>query len=89
MGALGLRQSRAGERAVWALGRLADARGSDRCDTLGAGATHYEEEIRVKIRRLTTALEPALTLVVSLLVMGVALAIFLPMWESNTMLLKH
>lgn len=58
-------------------------------ETLGAAATHYEEEIRVKIRRLTTALEPALTLVVSGLVLVVALAIFLPLWESNTMLLKH
>jgi type II secretory pathway component PulF len=58
-------------------------------ETLAAAATHYEEEIRVKIRRLTTALEPVLTLVVSSLVMALALAVFLPMWESNEQLLHH
>ena len=58
-------------------------------ETLGAAATHYEEEIRVKVKRMTTALEPALTLLVSGLVLVVALAIFLPMWESNSLMLKH
>ena len=58
-------------------------------ETLAAAAAHYEEEMRVRIRRLTTALEPVLTLVVSGMVLAVALAIFLPMWESNTQLLKH
>ena len=58
-------------------------------ETLSAAATHYEEDIRVRIKRLTTALEPALTLLVSALVLGLALAIFLPMWETNTLLLKH
>ena len=57
-------------------------------ETLTAAATHYEEEIRIKIKRLTTLLEPALTLMVSSLVLGVALAIFLPMWESNSIMLK-
>jgi type II secretory pathway component PulF len=38
---------------------------------------------------LTTAMEPALTLLVSSLVLGVALAIFLPMWGTNALLLKH
>jgi MSHA biogenesis protein MshG len=58
-------------------------------ETLSAAANHYEEDIRVRIKRLTTALEPALTLLVSALVLGLALAIFLPMWETNTLLLKH
>ena len=58
-------------------------------ETLAAAAAHYEDEIRVKIRRLTTALEPLLTLLVSALVLGVALAIFLPMWGTNSLLLKH
>jgi len=58
-------------------------------ETLSAAATHYEEDIHVRIKRLTTALEPALTLVVSALVLGLALAIFLPMWETNTLMLKH
>ncbi|MBU0617819.1 MAG: type II secretion system F family protein [Planctomycetes bacterium] len=58
-------------------------------ETLSAAATHYEENIRLRIKQLTTALEPALTLVVSALVLGLALAIFLPMWETNTLLLKR
>ena len=58
-------------------------------ETLSAAATHYEEDIRLRIKQLTTALEPALTLVVSALVLGLALAIFLPMWETNTLLLKR
>ncbi len=58
-------------------------------ETLAAAAEHYEEEMRVKIRRLTTALEPVLTLMLSGLVLGVALAIFLPLWQTNSLLLKH
>jgi type II secretory pathway component PulF len=58
-------------------------------ETLAMAAAHYEDEIRVKIRRLTTMLEPMLTLLVSGLVLGVALAVFLPMWGTNTLLLKH
>jgi type II secretory pathway component PulF len=58
-------------------------------ETLSVVAAHYEEDIRVRIRRLATALEPLLTLVVSALVLGLALAVFLPMWETNTLLLKH
>lgn len=57
-------------------------------ETLSAAALHYEEEIRIKIKRLTTLLEPLLTLLVSSLVLGVALAIFLPMWEANSIMLK-
>ena len=58
-------------------------------ETLAAAATHYEEETRVKIRQLTAALEPLLTLVVAALVMFVALSTFLPMWDSNSLLLRH
>jgi MSHA biogenesis protein MshG len=57
-------------------------------ETLMAAADHYEDETRVKIKRLTVALEPLLTLLVSALVMGMALAIFLPMWEMHALLLK-
>ena len=58
-------------------------------ETLSAAANHYEEEIRIRIGRLTTALEPLLTIGVSSLVMGVALAIFLPMWKMNSVMLKQ
>jgi type II secretory pathway component PulF len=58
-------------------------------ESLAAAGAHYEEEARVRIRRLTTALEPLLTLILSGLVLGVALAIFLPLWQTNSLLLKH
>lgn len=58
-------------------------------ETLAAAAAHYEEEIRVKLKRLTVLLEPALTVTISALVLGVAMAIFLPMWQINSLLLKH
>ncbi|MGD8451490.1 MAG: type II secretion system F family protein [Phycisphaerae bacterium] len=57
-------------------------------EMLSACATHLEEEMRVRIKILTTALEPALVLVVSGFVLLVALAIFLPVWEMNSMYLK-
>jgi type II secretory pathway component PulF len=57
-------------------------------ETLSNAAAHYEEEIRVKIKRLTILLEPALTIGISALVLGVALAIFLPLWQMNSLLLK-
>jgi type II secretory pathway component PulF len=58
-------------------------------ETLYAAADHYEEEVRIRILRLTTALEPLLTVLLSSLVLGVALAIFMPMWRMNSALLKH
>ena len=57
-------------------------------ETLANAAAHYEEEIRVKIKRLTILLEPILTIGISSLVLGVALAIFLPLWQMNSLLLK-
>jgi MSHA biogenesis protein MshG len=56
-------------------------------ETLNATAAHYEEQMRVKIRRLTTALEPLLTLLLCGLVLVVALAVFLPIWEMNSLVL--
>ncbi|MGE0481416.1 MAG: type II secretion system F family protein, partial [Phycisphaerae bacterium] len=58
-------------------------------EMLAAAAAHYDDELRVQIRRMTTALEPLLTLVVSALVLGVALAIFQPLWRMNAVLLEH
>ena len=58
-------------------------------ELLSAAAAHFEEQMQVRIRRLTTALEPLLVLVVSSLVLLVALAIFLPIWEMNSMVLKQ
>lgn len=57
--------------------------------TLVSAATHYEDELRITIKRMTTALEPLLTMFVSGLVLLMALAIFLPLWEMNSIMLKH
>lgn len=57
-------------------------------ETLVAAANHYDEVITVRVQRLTTLLEPLLTLLVAGLVLCVALAVFLPVWETNTMWLK-
>lgn len=58
-------------------------------ETLAAAAAHYDEEMRVRIKRMTVLLEPALTMGISLIVLGVAMAIFLPMWQMNSALLHH
>jgi MSHA biogenesis protein MshG len=57
-------------------------------ELLSAAATHFEEQMQVRIRRLTTALEPLLVLIVSGLVFLVALAVFLPIWQMNSVLLE-
>ncbi len=56
-------------------------------ELLIAAAEHYEEKMQVRMRRLTTALEPLLVLVVSSMVLFVALAIFLPVWRMNSVLM--
>ncbi len=56
-------------------------------ETLTAAADFFEEQMRLRLKALLTLLEPALTLVVSLLVLGLAMAIFMPMWDMNTALL--
>ncbi|HKK20329.1 MAG TPA: type II secretion system F family protein [candidate division Zixibacteria bacterium] len=43
--------------------------------------THYSKEVQYTSRQLTAILEPILTLVVSVFVLMMALAIFLPMWN--------
>ncbi len=57
-------------------------------ETLAAAADHFEEQMRLRLKALLTMLEPALTLLVSLLVLGLAMAIFMPMWDMNTALLR-
>jgi len=57
-------------------------------ETLAIAADHFEEEMQVRLRRLTTALEPALTMIVSALVLVVAMAVFTPMWKMNRVLLR-
>ncbi|MFQ5452566.1 MAG: type II secretion system F family protein [Candidatus Zixiibacteriota bacterium] len=42
---------------------------------------HYSKEVQYTARQLTSILEPILTLVISIFVLILALAIFLPMWN--------
>ncbi len=44
-------------------------------------AEHYEEEITYDLARLTDLIEPALTVVIGGMVLVLALAIYLPMWN--------
>ncbi|MCP4567766.1 MAG: type II secretion system F family protein [FCB group bacterium] len=44
-------------------------------------ASHYEMELDYKARHLTAMLEPLMTLVIGAMVLVLALAIFLPMWN--------
>lgn len=57
-------------------------------EALNTAADHFEEMMRVRIKRMTLALEPLLMLTVAAMVLGVALAVFLPMWEMNSVLLS-
>ncbi|MBI1850609.1 MAG: type II secretion system F family protein [Planctomycetes bacterium] len=44
-------------------------------------AQHFDEEVRYEVRNLTQLIEPLLTVVLGALVLGLALAIFLPYWR--------
>ena len=57
-------------------------------EALNTASDHFEDMMHVRIRRMTLALEPILMFVVAAMVLGVALAIFLPMWELNSVLLN-
>jgi len=48
---------------------------------LGELGNHYTKEVEYTSRQLTSILEPILTLVISVFVLIMALAIFLPMWN--------
>jgi type II secretory pathway component PulF len=44
-------------------------------------STAYEKEVDAEIKRMTALIEPTLTVVLGLIVLGFALAIFMPMWD--------
>ena len=50
-------------------------------DMLNAIIDHYDLEIKYAIKNLTTAIEPLLVLGLGIIVLSMALAIFLPMWN--------
>ena len=41
---------------------------------------YYTREVRTAMKNLTSLIEPIMTAVLGIVVMGMALAIFLPMW---------
>jgi type II secretory pathway component PulF len=50
-------------------------------DMMDFVAQHFDEEVRYEVRNLTQLIEPLLTVVLGGLVLGLALAIFLPYWR--------
>jgi type II secretory pathway component PulF len=42
---------------------------------------HYDSEVRYKVKNLTTLLEPILLVILAGAVLGLMLAIFLPLWD--------
>lgn len=50
-------------------------------DTLGEVASYYEREVDYDLRQIGDAIEPILIVVVGVLVLGLALGVYLPMWE--------
>ena len=43
--------------------------------------SHYDQEMKYTIAAMTRAMEQILTLAMAALVLGLALAVFLPMWD--------
>lgn len=50
-------------------------------ETLGEVASYYEREVDYDIRQLGDAIEPIMLVIVGVLVLGLALGVYLPMWE--------
>jgi len=50
-------------------------------DMLQAIAEYYDIEIKSTIKNLTTMIEPLITVVLGVIVLGLSLAIFLPLWN--------
>jgi MSHA biogenesis protein MshG len=42
---------------------------------------YYDAEVKYKVKNLTTLLEPVLLVVLAAAVLGLMLAIFLPLWD--------
>jgi MSHA biogenesis protein MshG len=47
-------------------------------------ADFYEGEIDVELKNLSSAIEPFLIVIIGVMVLGLALGIFLPMWDLST-----
>ncbi|MFH1492832.1 MAG: type II secretion system F family protein [Candidatus Omnitrophota bacterium] len=49
---------------------------------------HFDSEVDSAVKNMTTLIEPILIVVLALIVLGLALAIFLPMWNMSRLFLK-
>lgn len=50
-------------------------------DTLGEVASYYEREVDYDVKQIGDAIEPIMIVIVGVLVLGLALGVYLPMWE--------
>jgi MSHA biogenesis protein MshG len=53
-------------------------------DMLNEVADFYEGEIDAELKNLSSVIEPFLIVIIGVMVLGLALGIFLPMWELST-----
>ncbi len=53
-------------------------------EMLNEVADFYEGEIDVELKNLSSVIEPFLIVIIGIMVLGLALGIFLPMWELST-----
>ncbi|NKC00689.1 MAG: type II secretion system F family protein [Pseudomonadales bacterium] len=53
-------------------------------DLLEQAASFYEEEVEYELKGLTDALEPLLIIGIAILVLFMALGVFLPLWDLNS-----
>lgn len=58
-------------------------------DLLEAVAAYYDQEVEFAINKLSSSIEPVLTLVIAVLVLVMALGVFLPMWDLASVTLGH
>ena len=47
----------------------------------GEVASYYEREVDFDLKRIGDAIEPIMIIIVGVLVLGLALGVYLPMWE--------
>lgn len=53
-------------------------------ETLGEVAAYYEREVDYDLKQIGDAIEPIMIVVVGILVLGLALGVYLPMWEMTS-----
>lgn len=58
-------------------------------ELLAEVASYYDQEVEYSISKLSSAIEPILTVVVAGIVLLLGMAIFLPMWDLSSVALKH